>query len=247
LAADGILFIHAFPLDSTMWEPQIAEFSGTTKVVAVNLPGFGGAASAGDVMTMAAAADAAARAAREAGIQRAVVVGLSMGGYVALALWRRHRDLVAGMVLANTKAEADDAAAIERRKALASRLLAEGNGFMVESPPPLLSEGAPAGLLARVKDIIASQPATSIAAAALGMAERPDSTPDLPGIDVPVVVVTGSKDTLIPPEATKPLAEGIPNARYEVIEGVGHLSNLEAPARFNEIVREVFERARENR
>ena len=243
MAADGILFIHAFPLDSSMWEPQLEEFGKQTKVVAVDLPGFGAAEAAGNVMSMDEAAAAAAKTAREAGIERALVVGLSMGGYVALALWRRHRDVVAGLLLANTKAEADDEVGKERRRALADRLDSEGNGFMVESPPPLLSEAAPGELLTRVKNIIASQPAASIAAASRGMAGRPDSTPDLAGIDVPVVVVTGSKDTLIPPEATKPLADGIRNASYEVIEGAGHLSNLEAPERFNEILRGMLERA----
>lgn len=242
MAADGILFIHAFPLDSSMWEPQVSAFQGETKVAAVDLPGFGSTKSSGNVMSMDAAADVAAKAAREAGIQRALVVGLSMGGYAALALWRRHRELVAGLVLANTKAEGDDAAGKDRRKALADRLKAEGNGFMVESPPPLLSDSAPGELMTLVKGIIARQPAESIAAASLGMAERPDSTADLAGIDVPVLVITGSKDSLIPPAATKPLADGIRNASYEVIEGAGHLSNLEAPERFNELLRGILAR-----
>jgi pimeloyl-ACP methyl ester carboxylesterase len=149
---------------------------------------------------------------------------------------------VAGIVLANTKAEADDEAGKERRRQLATRLRAEGNAFLVASPPPLLSDGAAEGLLDRVKGIIAKQPAAAIAAAALGMADRPDSTPDLAGINVPTLVITGSKDTLIPPEATKPLAEGIANARYEVIAGAGHLSNLEAPERFSVLLKEHLAR-----
>lgn len=233
MAADGVLLIHAFPLDASMWEPQRQAFAAETKVVAVNLPGFGGAASAGEVMTMSAAADVAAAAARDAGLARALVVGLSMGGYVALALWRQHPGLVAGFVFANTKAEADDEAGKERRRQLAARLRAEGNGFMVASPPPLLSEQPPPGLLDQVKGIIAKQPAASIAAAALGMAERPDSTPDLASITVPTLVITSSKDTLIPADATKPLADGIKGAKYEVLDGAGHLSNLEDPPAFN--------------
>jgi len=242
MAADGILLIHAFPLDASMWEPQCQAFGSETKVVAVNLPGFGGAASAREVMTMSAAADVAAAAAREAGLRSALVVGLSMGGYVALALWRRSPEFVAGFVFANTKAEADDEAAKERRRQLAARLRAEGNGFMVASPPPLLSDAPPAGLLDQVKGIIAKQPAASIAAAALGMAERPDSTTNLASINVPTLVITSSKDTLIPADATKPLADGIKGARYEVIDGAGHLSNLEAPDAFNALTREHLAR-----
>lgn len=221
-----------------MWAPQVSALGADAKVVTPDLPGFGGQALAGDVMTMALAADHVAEEMRGAGITRALVCGLSMGGYVALALWRQHPGLVAGLVLANTKAAGDDEPGQERRRQLAARLTSEGNGFLVESPPPLLSDAAHPALWRLAKDIIAAQPAASIAAASLGMAVRPDSTKDLAGINVPTLVITGSKDTLIPPDATRPLAEGIPGARYEVIEGAGHLSNLESPEKFNALLRE---------
>jgi len=232
---EGLLLLHAFPLDASMWEPQVRAATGVA-VAAPNLPGFGGAPSAGPVMTMDAAADAAAEAATAAGLDRVVVCGLSMGGYVALAFWRRHRDRVAGLVLANTKAGADDDAGRERRRALADRLRSEGSAFLVESPPPLLSADSPDELWSRVKDIIAAQPAEAVAAASLGMAERPDSTPDLAGIDVPALVITSTGDALIPPEATTPMADQIPGAVLEVIDGAGHLSNLEVPDRFTHLL-----------
>jgi 3-oxoadipate enol-lactonase len=235
---DGLVLLHAFPLDATMWDPQLAALGADFPVIASNAPGFGGSPLGNPVMEMDAAADRASDEAAAAGLDRVVVVGLSMGGYVALAFWRRYRERVLGLVLANTRAGADDDAGKERRRALADRLRAEGNGFMVESPPPLLSSAAPAGLWDQVKATIRAQPAEAIAAASAGMAERPDSTPDLAGIDVPTLVITSTGDTLIPPEATTPMAEQIPGARLEVIEGAGHLSNLEAPDRFNELLRE---------
>jgi pimeloyl-ACP methyl ester carboxylesterase len=164
-----------------------------------------------------------------------------MGGYVAFALWRRHRELVSGLVLSNTKAGADDEAGKERRRQLAERLRNEGN-FLADNPPPLLSADAPPELWDRVKEIVRAQPAEAIAAAALGMAERPDSTPDLAGIDVPTLVVTSTGDTLIPPEATTPMADQIPGARLEIIQGAGHLSNLEAPEDFNGLLIEHLAR-----
>ena len=91
-------------------------------------------------------------------------------------------------------------------------------------------------LRAHVRSLIEDQPAGSIAAAALGMAERPDSTPDLPGIHVPALVVTSSADALIPPEVTSPMAEQIPGAELVIIQGAGHLSNLEAPGEFNDLL-----------
>ncbi|MGK2965828.1 MAG: alpha/beta fold hydrolase [Tepidiformaceae bacterium] len=239
---DGIVLIHAFPLDSSMWAPQIEEFGKDVKVIAPDLPGFGSATPHGEVMSMSAAADEVARAIRDAGFEKSLVVGLSMGGYVALALWRQHPELVSGFVFANTKAEGDDEAGAERRRHLAARLRSEGSAFLVESPPPLLSEDAPDELITRVKGIIAGQTANAIAAAALGMAARPDSTPDLASIDVPTLVITSSKDTLIPSAATQPLAAGITNSRFEVIEGAGHLSNLEAPREFNELLKTHLDR-----
>ncbi|MFN2589144.1 MAG: alpha/beta fold hydrolase [Actinomycetota bacterium] len=235
---DGLLLIHGWPLDASMWADQVSALQGDLPVMAPNMPGFGGAPPGGAVLGMDAGAAAATGAVADAGLDRVVVCGLSMGGYVGLALWRRHRELVSGFVFANTRAAADDEAGKERRRAVAERLRAEGNRFLVESPPPLLSEDADPQLWRKVKDGIAAQPAEAIAAAAVGMAERPDSTGDLATIDVPTLVVTGSGDTLIPPDATRPMAEGIRGARFEVIDAAGHLSNLERPDRFTELLRE---------
>lgn len=235
---DGLLLIHAFPLDSTMWQPQIDDLGSSVTIVAPNAPGFGGAASSGSVMTMDAMADVSAKAVREAGLDRVVVCGLSMGGYAALAFVRNHPELVSGLVLANTRAGADDDAGKQRRADLAARLRNEGSDFLVESPPPLLSAAAGDELLASVKATIAAQPAESIAAAALGMAERRDATEDLASIDVPTLVITSSADQLIPPAATKETADAIPAATFETIDGAGHLSNLEAPGAFNALLRQ---------
>jgi 3-oxoadipate enol-lactonase len=233
---DGLLLIHAFPLDARMWEPQLAAFGGGVPVVAPHLPGFGGTAAAGDVMSMSSAAERCREALDAAGMERAVVCGLSMGGYVAFELWRQARSRFAGLILANTRAGADAEEGAAGRRALADRLRSEGSGFLVDSPPPLLSESASDDLRRRVRELIAGQPATSIAAAALGMAERPDSTPDLGTIDVPTLIVTSDGDTLIPAAATSPMADQIAGAELAVIAGAGHLSNLEAPGAFDEVL-----------
>jgi 3-oxoadipate enol-lactonase len=234
--SDGLLLVHAFPLDADMWQEQVASLSGRLPVVAPHLPGFGGTAPAGELMTMSAAAARCVEALDDAGVDRAVVCGLSMGGYVALELWRSAPERFAGLVLANTRAGSDTSEAAAGRRALAERLRSEGSAFLVQSPPPLLSDSAPGELWERVRSLIAAQSADAIAAAALGMAQRPDSTSDLAGIDVPSLVLTSSRDTLIQPDATVPMAEQIPGAELAVIPDVGHLSNLEAPARFDELL-----------
>ena len=238
----GILLLHAFPLDAEMWEAQVAGLNEAGPVVAVNLPGFGGAPLAERVGWMDAAADAAAMALRGTGIDRVMVCGLSMGGYVAFSFLRRHRDLVAGLVLANTKSGGDDDAGKQRRADLATRLRAEGNDFLASSPPPLLSEHASPDLRIAIRAMIQRQPAEAIARASEAMADRVDSTPDLAGIKVPTLIITSSADALIPADVTKPMATQVPGATLAVIEGAGHLSNLEAPDEFNRLLEEHLAR-----
>ncbi len=235
---DGLLLIHAFPVDARMWGGQ----AGGDHTVAPDLPGFGGTSMPdGGVMTMASAAARCLEGLDAAGLDRAVVCGLSMGGYVAFELLRTAPERIAGLVLANTRAGADTPEGAAGRRALAERLRTEGN-VLVDAPPPLLSADPPEGLWDRVKGWIGDQPAEAIAAAALGMAERPDSTPDLAGITVPTLVITSEGDTLIPPEVTSPMAEQIPGAELAVIPAAGHLSNLEDPAGFSGLLRAHAER-----
>jgi pimeloyl-ACP methyl ester carboxylesterase len=239
----GLLLIHGWPLDARMWEPQLAAFGDRIPVVAPHLPGFGGTEGP-EVLTMAEAALACVSALDEAGMDTAVTCGLSLGGYVAFELWRSARERIDGLVLANTRAEPDAEEGAAKRRALAERLRAEGSDFLVEDPPPLLSEGASEELRTRVRAIIADQPAAAIAAGALGMAERPDSVPDLPGIDVPAMVVTGTADTLIQPDVTAGIAHRVPGAELVRIEGAGHLSNLEAPEGFTAALERLLARVR---
>ena len=229
---DGLLLLHAWPIDARMWERQLAAVPGDLPVAAPHLPGFGDSEAADDVMTMRAAAERALAAMGERGIDRAVVCGLSMGGYVAFEVWRRARERVAGLVLANTRAVADPPEAAAARRALAERLRSEGN-VLAEEPPALLSDGAPEELRARVRGWIEDQSPEAIAAALLGMAERPDSTPDLATIRVPTLVLTSTEDRMIAPEVSAEMAGLIPQGRLQTIEGVGHLSNLEAPEAFD--------------
>jgi len=229
---DGLLLLHAWPIDARMWERQLAAVPPDLPVAVPHLPGFGDSEAAGDVMTMRVAAERALAAMGERGIDRAVVCGLSMGGYVAFEMWRRARERVAGLFLANTRAVADPPEAAAARRALAERLRSEGN-VLVEEPPALLSDGAPEELRARVRDWTRDQSSEAIAAALLGMAERPDSTPDLATIRVPTLVLTSTEDRMIAPEVSAEMAGLIPQGRLRTIEGVGHLSNLEAPEAFD--------------
>jgi pimeloyl-ACP methyl ester carboxylesterase len=231
---DGLLLVHAFPADARMWEPQVATFADALPVVAPHLPGFGGSEPAGDVLTMDAAARRCLEALDEAGVDRAVVCGVSMGGYASLALVAMAPHRVIGLALANTRAEADAPEGAAGRRALAERLRAEGSGFLVAEPPPLLSDHAPEALRERVRSLIADQTPEAIAAAALGMAERPDRSDELGAIAVPTLVITSDGDRLIPASVSAPMASAIPGAELLTIAGAGHFSNLEASGNFDE-------------
>ena len=238
----ALLLIHAFPVDAGMWEQQVEALSGETQVLAPSLPGFGGNAPAGDVLTMDAAADFLAEELDRAGAGRTVVCGLSMGGYAAFSLWRRHPERIAGLVLANTKAEPDDEAGREKRRAVAEKARTEGSEAIADAPPPLLSESADSALWERVKQMIRAQSGEAIAAAALGMGDRPDSRPILGEIEVPTTVIVSSGDTLIPADVTAPMADAIPDATLVTLESAGHLSNLEDPEGFTSALRDILGR-----
>jgi pimeloyl-ACP methyl ester carboxylesterase len=145
-------------------------------------------------------------------------------------------------VLVDTRAEPDDDAAREKRRATATLVESGGSEAIADDPPPLLSDGAPPILWEGVKETIRRQPAAAIAAALLGMAERPDSRPSLGTIEVPTLVVVGSEDALTPPPLSRSMAEAIPTAELVTLEGAGHLSNLEAPGRFLDALRRFLKR-----
>ena len=239
---DGLLLIHAFPLDARMWDEQVAALGDAVPIVAVNLPGFGATELAGDVMTMEGAARRCIEELDRAGLDRSVVCGLSMGGYVALETWRSHRERMAGLVLANTRAEADGDEGKKRRREVAETVLRDGTTAILDAMRTLVSLEVSDDLWERVASIVVSQPAEAVAAASLGMAERPDSRPDLPGIAVPTLVITSSGDQLIAPEVSKPMADAIPGAELALIEGAGHLSNMERPAEFTGFLERHLER-----
>lgn len=232
-----LLLIHGFPLDHQLWAPQVMAFGQERRVLAPDLIGFGGSTAHGRPR-VEDHADDLARLLDGLGIRRAVVCGHSMGGYVALAMWRRHADRIAGLVLACTRADADDAAGREGRAALAARLSDAGMAPLVEAMPQrLLAPGASPALLEQAAAMIRRQPTTGSIAALGAMAARPDAGPELSTIDVPCLVITGAEDQLIDPEASRSMAARIPDARLQLVPGAGHLANLEEPGAFNAAMR----------
>jgi pimeloyl-ACP methyl ester carboxylesterase len=238
-AGTPLVLLHAFPLDGRMWAPQVEALAGSYQVVVPDLRGFGAARDqAVEEAGMDLLADDLARLLDDRGLDRVVLGGLSMGGYVALAFMRRHADRVSGLVLLGTKATADGDQARDARLAMAERVLAEGNGFVPEAMLPRLlgetSRESRPELVERVTALILEQSPEAIAGAQRGMAARAATSDVLASIKVPTLVVTGEEDAVTGPEVGRDLAAGIPGARFLLVEQAGHLSNLERPEVVNE-------------
>ncbi len=241
-----LLLIHGFPHDHTLWRPQLDGLHDAARVIAPDLRGFGIVEEVPHVMTMDDhAADIKALLDR-LGIAKAVIGGLSMGGYVALAFAANYPEALLGLVLSNTRAVADSEQAREGRYVTAQKALDEGMAPIAESMlPKMITERsalANPDLSMAVENLIARQSPEAVAAAARGMAIRPDRTPMLATINVPVLVITGSADTLIPPAESEAMAVKIPDSEVVVIPDVAHLSNLEDPEAFNSAVRRFLAR-----
>jgi pimeloyl-ACP methyl ester carboxylesterase len=177
------------------------------------------------------------------GIDAAVVCGLSMGGYVTLALCELFGERVRGLVLADTRSGADDEAGRRRRLESALAVDSRGSEALLDSVAKLLGPDTRAtrpDLVAWLRREIAAAPAAGVAAAQRGMAERPDRTRLLPSLAVPALVVVGEQDELTPPPESELLRKRIPGARLVTIAGAGHLSNLEQPQAFNAALREFL-------
>jgi pimeloyl-ACP methyl ester carboxylesterase len=180
------------------------------------------------------------------GIAKAVVGGCSMGGYAAFAFVRRHPQRLAGLVLQDTRAGADDAEGKANRATLAAKVLADGAPAAVEAFLPKLvgktSHGERPALVAGLRERILATSPKGIANALHGLAARADSRDTLPTIAVPTLVVVGAEDVLTPPAEAATMAAAIPRARLDVVPRAGHLANIENPDAVNTALRAFLAR-----
>jgi 3-oxoadipate enol-lactonase len=240
-AGPALLFLHAFPLGLGMWEPQVSAFASSHQVIRFDARGFGGSPPGDGLLTMERIADDAVGLLDHLDVSRAIVCGLSMGGYAAFALVRRHADRLKALVLADTRAGADSDAARAARAAQADKVRKEGSASIADAVlPKLVGETTHAQrpeLVARLKETIAANPPRGIADALAGLAARADSTSTLREVRVPTLVVCGAEDVLTPVSESEALVRGIAGSKLEVIPGAGHLSSVENPDQFNAVLR----------
>jgi pimeloyl-ACP methyl ester carboxylesterase len=238
-----VAFLHGFPHNRALWAPQMGAFVDRARCIAPDFRGFGESSKHGP-FTIDQFADDIAMLLRGLGIERAVVVGLSMGGYVAFALWRRHRSLVRALVLADTRAGVDSDDARANRIALIDVARTRGSGAVADRQiVGMLGKTTRAkrpALIDEVHRMLESASVDGIVGALEAMMGRADSTVTLATIDVPTLVVVGQEDVLTPVREAELLREAIRGSRLEVIERAGHVSNIERPAAFNHVLSEFL-------
>jgi pimeloyl-ACP methyl ester carboxylesterase len=233
----ALILIHAFPLNARMWEPQHAMAERGWRVIAPQLRQFDGgeqdpqAASiddyAGDVIDLLDALH----------IPEAVIAGLSMGGYVALAMFRHAPRYVQGLVLADTRAEADTAEGVAGRKRMLALVAEKGPPAIADEMLPKLVGHTTATtrpeIVEQVRSLALSSSAAAISGALKALMTRPDSTSTLASIHRPTLVIVGDEDVVTPPPLSENLHKGIPGSELVRIANAGHLSSLERPDAFN--------------
>lgn len=242
-----LVFLHGFPHDRTLWSAQLAALARQARCVAPDLAGFGESAPLpAGTASMDAYADDVARLLDHLAVDRATVCGLSMGGYVAFALLRRHADRVEGLVLSDTRAGADDDAGRAKRRELVALARREGGVAVAEAMLPGMlgrtTRTRTPQAAERIRAMGAAATTEGLVAALEAMMDRPDSTPTLAQVRVPTMVVVGDEDVLTPRAQAEMLRDGIAGSRLEVVRGAGHVPCLERPAAFNLVIGEFMAR-----
>jgi 3-oxoadipate enol-lactonase len=230
-----LVLLHAFPLSAEMWAPQHANVPSGWQLITPDLRGFG-FSSGPPATSVDDHADDVLALLRHLGLERVVIGGLSMGGYVTFALLRRAAQRVRGLVLAATRVEPDSDDARATRVEMQQMARARGASAIAEAMvPKLLGPSAVAGgeIPGRVRALIVANQAEGIIDALEALKTRPDSAPTLARVQCPALVIVGADDQLTPVSASETIARGISQARLTVIPESGHLSSLEAPRAFD--------------
>jgi 3-oxoadipate enol-lactonase len=244
-----LLLMHAFPLDRAMFEQQLDALSKTVRVLTFDAPGMGESEAA--PVSIDGIADLAARLLDEQKIDKAIVGGVSMGGYASFAFAWRHPDRLLGLILADTKPEADSDEAIAGRREMAKVAREQGAAEIAKRMTPKLLGATTLQqqpqVVEQVRRMIEKAAPESIAQLLEALAGRADSTGLLAAIQVPTLVIAGEEDAIIPAAGAKLWTEQIPAARFVLLPKTGHLPNIEAPGVFNQAVEEFLRESMELR
>lgn len=236
-----VLLLHAFPLSSAMFEPQVAALASKYRFILPDHRGFGQSGTTAGPTEMSRLARDAIAILNHLGISRAVVGGVSMGGYATMALLRENPERARAILLLDTQLGADDDAGKANRETLARATEARGMTALVEAfLPKFVAPSASAEVKAHVQALIEANAPEGAAAALRGMALRSDSRDVLAAYSGPALVACGALDVITGPDKAKRMADVLRDGRTEIIPGAGHLANLESPDAMNGVLDEFL-------
>lgn len=232
-----VVLLHGFPFNRSLWREQVEALSYTHRVITPDLRGFGATTATNEPATMESLAADVCALLDELALERVVLGGLSMGGYVALAFYRSYPERVRALILADTRPHADTEEARRTRETQAQRALATGMQELAAAMlPKLLTRATHAHrpeIVARVREMIMSTSPVGAAAALRGMAQRRDQTDLLAEINLPTLILVGKEDEITPPSVAEQMHRAIRNSQLVVINGAAHCANLEQAVEFN--------------
>jgi pimeloyl-ACP methyl ester carboxylesterase len=232
-----LVLIHGFPLGPMMWEPQFSLAGRGWRIIVPELRGFGAGAGDPPVTSIDDYAADTIDLLDTLHVETAVIAGLSMGGYIAMAMFRHAPRYFLAMVLADTKSPGDSPEAVTGRKAMQQLVRDKGPAATADALLPKLvgdtTRRARPDVIDTLRTLITGNSVESIAGALDALMTRPDSTPTLATIYCPVQIFVGDEDALTPPPLSEQMHRDIAGSELVVIKGAGHMSNLEQPEPFN--------------
>jgi 3-oxoadipate enol-lactonase len=241
----AVVLIHGYPFNRSMWTEQTQSLADRFRVITLDLRGHGDSDASTGASTMQLMAEDVAQLMDQLGVERAVVGGLSMGGYVALAFYQLFPTRVEKLLLADTRAQADTDEGKATRAEQAQKILAEGMAPIVDTMlPKLISPDTVSKrpeVVKRVRDMMLHTKPEGAAAALRGMAEREDQTQRLSQINVPTLIIVGREDPITPAADSEKMHQLITDSELVVIENASHVSNIEQPEQFNRALRKFLD------
>ena len=237
-----LVLIHAFPTDKRLWESQQNDLQKYFRVITLDLPGFGLSSPVeGSAITMSEYANEVKAVLDHLKIQQAIIGGESMGGYIALAYLQQFPDHVTGLILSDTQSIADNAETKIKREAAAVDALQHGTAQLITGfLPKALTAQASQQTRQQLQTILTAQPATAVAAALRGMAQRDDTSTVLATTKLPILILTGEQDTLISPQQSQNMHMLAKHSKLVTITNAAHLASLEQPEQWNQAVIAMF-------
>jgi 3-oxoadipate enol-lactonase len=240
----ALILLHGFPLDGRMWNAQLEGLSSKYRVIVPDQRGFGQSPPAG-AFTMDSLADDVYALSRELRAERFILAGLSMGGYVSLAYVRKYTQSLRGLILLDTKAEADTPDGREGRNKMIATVREKGSAAIGDAmEPKLLAPETIKNKPAIVKALRAmtdNNPPITIEHALAAMRDRSDLASLLPSIALPTLIAVGEGDTITPPAVAESMQRAIPGAQLAVIKGAGHMTPIEQPEQVTQAMRRFLD------